>query len=108
MVTKPIANSLVEHIALAQEVDHRVALATVRLSDVVIRGIAVWRNRHGKLRVYFPSYKLGAGWEDAIAVPAELRAQVEADVISAYKAAKDAARKSVDNPENEESSKNAL
>jgi hypothetical protein len=105
MVTKP---SLVEHIALAQELDHRVALATVRLGDVVIRGVAVWRSRHGKLRVCFPSYKLGEGWEDAIAVPAELRAQVEADVISAYKAAKDAARKSVDNSENEESIKNAL
>ncbi len=108
MATKSITNSLVEHIVLAQEVDHRVALATVHIGEVVIRGVAVWRNRQGKLRVYFPSYKLGVGWEDAIAVPAELRARVEADVISAYKAAKDAARKSVDNPESEESSKNAL
>jgi hypothetical protein len=72
--------------------DKKIALATVRLGDVLMRGVAVWRSRHGNLRVYFPSYKLGAGWDEAIYLPEELRTEVEADVISAYKQAKAAAR----------------
>lgn len=108
MATKSMTNSYVEHIALAQEMEHRIAFATVRIGDVTIRGVAVWRSRNGKLRVYFPSYRLGSGWDEAISLPDELRTDIEADVISAYKAAKSAANKLAGNSEKEESSKNAL
>ncbi len=80
--------SCVETISLAADLDRRVALATVRIGEVLIRGVAVWRSRHGALRVYWPSYRLGAGYDEAIYLPEELRAEVEADVIAAYKAAK--------------------
>jgi hypothetical protein len=79
--------SFVETIHLAEDVERRVAFASVRLSDVVIRGIAIWRSPKGHLRVYFPAYRLGAGFDDAIRTSVELRAQLEADVISAYKEA---------------------
>ncbi len=92
MATKSITNSYVEHIALAQEMEHRIAFATVCIGDVTIRGVAVWRSRNGKLRVYFPSYRLGSGWDEAISLPDELRTEIEADVISAYKQAKTAAK----------------
>jgi hypothetical protein len=108
MVTKAIENSYVQDIALAQEMEHRIALATVRIGDVTISGIAVWRSRNGRLRVYFPSYRLGSGWDEVVSLPDELRTQIEADVVSAYKAAKSAATKSVRNSEKEELSKNAL
>src|SRR6266566_4968669 len=100
MVTKSIT-SYVEHIALAQEMEHRIALVTVHIGDVTIRGVAVWRSRNGRLRVYFPSYRLGSGWDEAISLPDELRTEIEADVISAYKAAKSAANKSARNSEKE-------
>jgi hypothetical protein len=77
--------SCVETISLAQENDRRVAFASIRLGDVLIRGIAVWRTAKGHLRVYFPSHRLGAGFDDVIRLPEELQTQVEADVISAYK-----------------------
>ena len=41
MATKPMTNSYVEHISLAQEMENRIALATVRIGDVTIRGVAV-------------------------------------------------------------------
>jgi hypothetical protein len=77
--------SCVETISLAQEIERRVAYASVRLGDVLIRGIAVWRSPKGHLRVYFPSYRLGAGFDDAIRLPEDLQTEVEAGVISAYK-----------------------
>lgn len=68
--------------------DRRVAIATVRIGEVLVRGVAVWRTSQGRLRVYFPNYWLGAYHEEAVCLPEELRAEVEADVISAYKTAK--------------------
>lgn len=94
MPNSAVANSCVETIDLAQEIDKRVALARVRLGDVVVRGIAVWRGGNGHLRVFFPSYKQGAFYEDAIQLSEDMRTQVEADVISAYKAAKSDANNS--------------
>jgi DNA-binding cell septation regulator SpoVG len=82
----------VERLQLAQEIDKKVAWASVRIGEVLIHGISVWRGGNGGLRVFFPSYKLGLGLDDAVELPAELRSQVEADVISAYKAAKSAER----------------
>jgi hypothetical protein len=92
-ITKDQGTTHVETISLSDDLDKRIALATVRLVEVLIRGVAVWRSRHGKLRVYFPSYRLGAGWDEAIYLPEELRTEVEADVIAAYKNAKAEAKK---------------
>lgn len=92
-------NSYVENVTLAEDIDKRIALASVRIGDVLIRGIGVWRGRGGKLRVYFPSYRLGNGWADAIELPEDLRTQVEVDVIASYKAAKSAAMKPADKTE---------
>lgn len=78
----------VQGITLATEVDKRVAFATVQFGGVVIRGVMVWRSRNGSLRVYFPSCRIGYGLEDAVTLPAELRTEIEAEVISAYKEAK--------------------
>ena len=77
--------SCVEMISLAQENERRVAFASARIGDVLIRGIAVWRSPKGHLRVHLPSYRIGAGFDDVIRLPEELQTQVEADVISAYK-----------------------
>ena len=88
------ANSCVESIILAQDIEKRIASASVRLGEVLIRGVAIWRGSNGRLRVFFPSSRSGAGWEDAVCLPDELRTQVEADVISAYKTAKAAAQSS--------------
>lgn len=88
------ANSCVENISLARDTDKRIAWASVRLGEVLIRGVAIWRASNGRLRVFFPSTRLGAGWEDAVCLSDELRIQVEADVISAYKTVKAAAKDS--------------
>jgi len=60
----------------------------VRLGDIQISGVAVWRSKNGKLSVFFPSYKLGSIWVDAIHVPEEVQSEIEAEVIAAYKTAK--------------------
>jgi hypothetical protein len=78
----------VEHIRLADELEKRVALATVRVGEVLIHGVTVWQSGRAKIRVYFPSYKAGYRWDEAIELSQELRSEVEADVISAYKAEK--------------------
>ena len=78
----------VEHIRLADELEKRVALASVRLGEVLIHGVTVWQSGRGRIRVYFPSYKAGYRWDEAIELPQELRSEVEADVIAAYKEAK--------------------
>ncbi len=77
--------SCVEAISLAQENERRVAFASARIGDVLIRGIAVWRSPKGHLRVHLPSYRIGAGFDDVIRLPEQLQTQVEVDVISAYK-----------------------
>ena len=83
----------VETIKLADELEKRVALASVRIGDVLILGVTVWQSGRGRIRVYFPSFKVGYRWDEAIELPQELRSEVEADVISAYKAEKQKARK---------------
>jgi hypothetical protein len=82
-------NVNVEKIDLITDLERRVALAAVRLGDVVIRGVAVWKSPRGKLRVFWPSYKRGYGFEDAVSLPVELQAEVDAVVIAAYKHTKD-------------------
>jgi hypothetical protein len=99
MPNKSTSVTCVEQMNLATDVDNRVALATVRIGEVLIRGIAVWRTRQGRLRVLFPSYRLGSGWDEAICLPEEVRSEVEADVISAYKSAKADAKSAGDTPQ---------
>jgi hypothetical protein len=60
---------------------------------VSIRGVAIWKSGNGRLRVFFPSYRTGRGYDDAILLPPDLRAEVEAEVITAYKFAKSEAQK---------------
>lgn len=79
------ATGHVESIRLADELEKRVALAAIRIGEILIHGVAVWRSGRGRLRVYFPSYKAGYGYAEAIELPQELRSEVEADVIAAYK-----------------------
>jgi hypothetical protein len=78
--------SCVESIDLVEHLENRVALASVRVRDVHINGVAVWRSGSGKLCVFFPSYKRSAGWRDAKSQ--RTSALIEADVIAAYKDAK--------------------
>ena len=83
----------VEYVNLAADIDRRVALVTLKIADICIHGVAIWRSRHGRLRVHFPSYNAGWSWEEAIELPPELRSEVEAEVIAAYKTAKAQAKK---------------
>ena len=82
------SKSNVESLRLADELEKRVALASVRIGDVLIHGVTVWQSGRGRIRVYFPSWKAGYRWEEAIELPNELRAEIETDVISRYKAEK--------------------
>lgn len=83
----------VESLRLADELEKRVALASVRIGDVLIHGVTVWQSGRGRIRVYFPSYKAGYRWEEAIELPNELRSEIETDVISRYKAEKQKVKK---------------
>jgi hypothetical protein len=78
-------NRYVQHLMLATEIDKKVAFATVQIGNITIRGIIVWQSPRGKLRVFFPSCSLGYGYEDSVTVPAELRSEIEAEVIAAYR-----------------------
>jgi len=90
---KKTQSSAVENIQLGVDMDRRIALASVRIGEVLIHGVAVWRSRHGRLRVFFPSYKSRWGsWEEAIELNPELRSEAEASVIASYKEAKKRAK----------------
>ena len=78
----------VESLRLADELEKRVALASVRIGDVLIHGVTVWQSGRGRIRVYFPSFKQGYRWDEAIELSQDLRTEVETDVIAAYKAEK--------------------
>ena len=87
------AKGYVESLRLANELEKRVALASVRIGDVLIHGVTVWQSGRGRIRVYFPSWKAGYRWEEAIELPNELRSEIETDVIYRYKAEKQKAKK---------------
>ncbi len=91
--TQEKGKSYVESLRLADELEKRVALASVRIGDVLIHGVTVWQSGRGRIRVYFPSWKAGYRWEEAIELPNELRAEIETDVISRYKSEKQKAKK---------------
>ena len=83
----------IEHVNLAADIDRLVALVTLKIADLCIHRVAIWRSLHGRLRVHFPSYNAGWSWDEAIELPPELRSEVEAEVIAAYKTAKAQAKK---------------
>lgn len=91
MNTNESANETVkiERINLASDWDRRVALASVRIGQVVIHGIAIWRNPHnGHLRVYLPRYSAAPyGYSDAVELQPELRSEIETEVLAAYREA---------------------
>ena len=91
--TQEKGKSYVESLRLADELEKRVALASVRIGDVLIHGVTVWQSGRGRIRVYFPNYKQGFRWDEAIELSADLRSEVEADVISRYKSEKQKAKK---------------
>jgi len=72
-------------ITLATEVDKKVGSAEIKIGDARIGGITVWRGLNGKLRVFFPSQKVGYGWAETLSLPAEMRTEIEAEVIAAYR-----------------------
>ena len=83
----------VESLRLADELEKRVALASVRIGDVLIHGVTVWQSGRGRIRVYFPSFRQGYRWDEAIELSQDLRSEIEADVISRYKSEKQKAKK---------------
>ena len=91
--TEETSKSYVESLRLADELEKRVALASVRIGDVLIHGVTVWQSGRGRIRVYFPSYKQGFRWDEAIELSQDLRSEVETDVISRYKSEKQKAKK---------------
>lgn len=76
----------VERIIPATDRDKVVAVADIKVGDVGVRGLKIWKSATGKLSVFFPSHKLGEYWEEYVSFPKELHAEVVAKVISAYKA----------------------
>jgi hypothetical protein len=75
----------VEYIRINDEIERRVAIATIRIGDIRILGLTVWRGNKGRLRVYWPRYWNGAGQSEAIELLENLRTEIEAEVIAAYR-----------------------
>lgn len=77
----------VESIQLATEQEKRVAYACVRVGDFLFRGITVYRSANGRLRVYLPSWRPNhcGGFEETLALPPEVRSEMEIAVLTAYK-----------------------
>ena len=85
----------VQNIILAPELDRKVASADVKIGDVTIRRLTVWRSGNGKLHVYLPSYPLGDRyWANYVDLPKEIRTDIEAEVIEAYKREKKSEKRS--------------
>jgi DNA-binding cell septation regulator SpoVG len=83
----------VERIEITNDLEKRVAFASVKIGEVVINGVTVWRSPQGRLRVFFPSFRRTVGYDDVVSLAPDLRADVEAEVIAAYKAQSDAQKK---------------
>ena len=76
----------VEKIVFERDRDKLVAVAEVSVGDMRVRGLRIWKSAKGKLRVFLPSHRLGESWEDVVALPEELRAAAESEVLSTYHA----------------------
>lgn len=83
------SNRYVESVTLATERDQKVGFADIKIGDIKVRGITVWRSGNGRMRVFFPSYSTAHRiFADCIDVPSELRSEIEAEVIAAYRTKK--------------------
>jgi hypothetical protein len=75
-----------QRMTLATEIDKRVGFASVKVGDIAINGITVWRSGNGRLSVLFPRYNAGNQiWLDTVEVTPETRAEIDAEVIAAYR-----------------------
>jgi hypothetical protein len=87
MPNEPRTKIHVERIILEKDRDKIVAVADIKVGDVAVRGLKIWKSAKGKLSVFFPSHKMGEYWEEYVSFPKELHDEVVAKVISAYEAA---------------------
>ena len=77
----------IEHVILAVDLDRRAALVTVKVGELRIRGVEVWRSRSGHLSVRFPAYRAGSNWEEAFELSDDRRTEMETEVLAAFRAA---------------------
>jgi hypothetical protein len=80
----------VETIEFINDLERRVAFASVKIGEVLINGVTIWRSPQGRLRVFFPSFRRAAGYDDVITLSPDLRAEVEAEIIATYRDKSDA------------------
>ena len=67
--------------------EKRQAMCSVRIGSILIHGIVIFRTRGGRLRVGLPGYKdWTAVWRECIELPPDLRSEVDACVIGAFRA----------------------
>ena len=79
------STSYVESLVLTQEIPQHVAHVTVKVGNITVNGLKIWRAKNGRIYVHWPSFKQGFSWEDVVKLDPDLRSDIEADVISAYK-----------------------
>lgn len=73
---------------LAEQVPQRMATATITIGSVTVYGLTVWRSKNGHLRVLWPSYRIQGPfnvYQDTVEIGPDLREQIEASIISAYR-----------------------
>lgn len=73
---------------LADQAPQRMAVASVTIGPVTIHGLVVWRARNGHLRVFWPSYRIPGpcnAYQDTVEIEPDLREQIEAAIIAAYR-----------------------
>lgn len=90
MTAQP-AFKLGEMTKLVEETPKRVATVSVTIGSVTVHGVIVWRGKNGHLRVFWPEHKSPAGfniWLETVELAPDLREQIEASVIAAYKDAR--------------------
>jgi hypothetical protein len=81
---------------IAEEIPRKVFDTSVTVGPVTIHGLIVWRSKNGHLRVFWPQHKSPAGfniWDDTIELDPNLREEIEAAVIAAYRASRKRADK---------------
>ena len=77
--------SYVESLVLTQEIPQHVAHVSIRIGDLKISGLKIWRAKNGRIYLHWPSFKSDWRWLEVVELDPDLRSDIEADVISAYK-----------------------
>ncbi len=86
-----MSNHYVRRITLAPNVKKKVAYAEIEVGQLTIRRLSVWQSPNGRLRVFVPSQPLGRTFENIVDIPADTLAEIETEVIAAYRAEKEEA-----------------